>query len=121
MNDLGARLNLKDISTQFVSVTVAMNALVESICEMANKDISEIPTSMSPLVLPNALEIPFLIVIRFDCLVAHNTLFRGNTVLTKVRLMKVYADPSRISHQHNPDHRTLHGLVRKILPRILRR
>ena len=47
MNDLGARLNLKDISTQFISVAVAMNALVESISEMANKEVSETPTSMS--------------------------------------------------------------------------
>ena len=46
MNDLGARLNLKDISTQFISVAVAMNALVESISEMANKEVSETPTSM---------------------------------------------------------------------------
>lgn len=45
MNDLGARLNLKDISTQFISVAVAMNALVDSICEMANKEVSETPLS----------------------------------------------------------------------------
>jgi hypothetical protein len=45
MNDLGGRLNLKDISTQFISVAVAMNALVDSICEMANREISGTPTS----------------------------------------------------------------------------
>ena len=55
MNDLGARLNLKDVSTQFISVAVAMNALVESICEMANKEVSETPASMSLFVLPNTL------------------------------------------------------------------
>lgn len=63
MNDLGARLNLKDISTQFISVAVAMNALEESICEMADKEVSETPTSMSLLALPTTSEIPFLTVI----------------------------------------------------------
>lgn len=63
MNDLGVRLNLKDISTQFISVAVAMDALVESICEMANKEVSETSTSMSLLGLPTTLEILFLIVV----------------------------------------------------------
>ena len=63
MNDLGVRLNLKDISTQFISVAVAMDALVESICEMANKEVSETSTSMSLLGLPTTLEILFLTVV----------------------------------------------------------
>lgn len=86
MNDLGTRLNLKDISTQFISVAVAMNALVDSICEMANKEVSETPLSTSPFTPPppRILEIPFLTVVRLGRLAAHNTLFRGNTVLTKV-------------------------------------
>ena len=84
MNDLGARLNLKDISTQFISVAVAMNALVDSICDMANKEVSETPLSTSSLALPQISETPFLTAVRFGRLVAHNTLFRGNTVLTKV-------------------------------------
>lgn len=53
MNDLGTRLNLKDISTQFISVAVAMNALVDSICEMANKEVSETPLSTSPFTPPH--------------------------------------------------------------------
>lgn len=60
MNDLGTRLSLKDISTQFISVAVAMDALVESICEMTNKEVSETPTSMSLPALPKTLEVPFL-------------------------------------------------------------
>ena len=40
-------MNLKDISTQFISVAVAMNALVESICEMTNKEVYETATSTS--------------------------------------------------------------------------
>jgi len=84
MNDLGARLNLKDISTQFISVAVAMDALVESICEMADKEVSETPTSTSLFVLTQIFEIPFLIAVRLGSIVAYNTLFRGNTVLTKV-------------------------------------
>lgn len=59
MNDLGTRLNLRDVSIQFISVAIATNSLVESICEAANKEVSETPT------------------------ISHNTLFRGNTVLTK--------------------------------------
>ena len=51
MNDLGARLNLKDISTQFISVAVAMNALVDSICDMTNKEVSETTLSRSSLAL----------------------------------------------------------------------
>ena len=50
MNDLGMRLNLRDVSTQFLSVAIATNSLVESVCEMANKEVSETPTSMFPLV-----------------------------------------------------------------------
>jgi hypothetical protein len=60
MNDLGARMNLKDISTQFISVAVAMNTLVESICEMANREVYETATSMC-LFTPKALEVPVLI------------------------------------------------------------
>jgi len=64
MNDLGSRLNLKDISTQFISVAVAMDALVESICEMANKEVSETPTSTYLFVLTQIPEIPFLTALR---------------------------------------------------------
>ena len=84
MNDLGARLNLKDISTQFISVAVAMNALVDSICEMANKEVSETPLSTSSFALSQVLEISFLITVLLYRSAAQNTLFRGNTVLTKV-------------------------------------
>ena len=91
MNDLGARLNLKDISTQFISVAVAMNALVDSICEMANKEVSETPLSTFPLPLSQISELSFLIAVRLCQLVAHNTLFRGNTVLTKVRTTNGYS------------------------------
>lgn len=62
MNDLGARMNLKDISTQFISVAVAMNALVESICEMTNKEVYETTTSTSLLTL-KTLEVPVLIAV----------------------------------------------------------
>ena len=62
MNDLGARMNLKDISTQFISVAIAMNTLVESICEMANKEVYETATSMSPFIL-NTLQVPVLIAV----------------------------------------------------------
>jgi len=51
MNDLGARLNLKDITTQFISVAVAMDALVDSICEMASKEVSETAISASSFIL----------------------------------------------------------------------
>ena len=46
MNDLGTRLNLRDVSIQFISVAIAMNSLVENICEAADKEVSETPTSM---------------------------------------------------------------------------
>lgn len=59
MNDLGTGLNLRDVSNQFISVAIATNSLVDCICEMANKEVSETPT------------------------LSHNTLFRGNTILTK--------------------------------------
>ena len=52
MNDLGTRLNLKDISTQFISVAIATNSLVESICDLANKEVSEAPTRTFLFVLP---------------------------------------------------------------------
>ena len=86
MNDLGARLNLKDISTQFISVAVAMNALVDSICDMTNKEVSETTLSRSSIALPQIPEPSFLTAGRLGRLVVRNTLFRGNTVLTKVRV-----------------------------------
>lgn len=57
MNDLGTRLNLRDVSTQFISVAIATNSFVESVCEMANKEVPETPTSMFSLVACPRLEI----------------------------------------------------------------
>jgi len=103
MNDLGARLNLKDISTQFISVAVAMNALVDSICDMTNKEVSEATLSRSSLPLPQIPELSFLTAVRLGRLVVHNTLFRGNTVLTKVRVKRAPRLVRVPDREHNPD------------------
>lgn len=58
MNELGTRLQLKDMSSQFISIAVANKTLVEYICALADREVDGSPTN-------------------------HNTLFRGNTTLTK--------------------------------------
>lgn len=45
MNELGAKLELKDVSSQFIAVAVAMNSLVSSICDFANREVDDSPRS----------------------------------------------------------------------------
>ena len=59
MNDLGVKLNLRDVSTQFMSVAIATNSLVDSVCEMANREVSDTPTCMFPVVLRSTLDFRF--------------------------------------------------------------
>jgi hypothetical protein len=122
MSDLGARLNLRDVSTQFVSVAIATNSLVESICEMANKEVSESPISMFSIVPCQTLEIS---VSHFDP--TRLPSITQHAVPRQYRLDQGMTDgrstrPARVSHrQSNPDHRTLHDLVWQTIPRILHR
>lgn len=59
MHDFETKLKLKTISTQLMSIAVAENFLIEHVQEVAMREVDGTPSS-------------------------HQTLFRGNTILTKV-------------------------------------
>ncbi|RDB28888.1 putative Ras GTPase-activating-like protein ngap [Hypsizygus marmoreus] len=59
MNDFETKLKLKTISAHLMSVAIARNVLVEQVQELASREVDGTPSS-------------------------HQTLFRGNTILTKV-------------------------------------
>ncbi|KAI0068193.1 Rho GTPase activation protein [Artomyces pyxidatus] len=58
MNDFESKLKMKNITGELVAVAVAKDILLDSVFEQADREVDGAPTS-------------------------HNTLFRGNTVLTK--------------------------------------
>jgi hypothetical protein len=58
IGDLENKMQLKTLSTQLMSIAVAKNTLIEQIFEIADREVDGSPHS-------------------------HNTLFRGNTILTK--------------------------------------
>ncbi|KDQ63550.1 hypothetical protein JAAARDRAFT_169494 [Jaapia argillacea MUCL 33604] len=58
MADLESKLQLNTLSTQLISIAIARNVLIDHIFELADREVDGTPSS-------------------------HNTLFRGNTVLTK--------------------------------------
>jgi hypothetical protein len=45
MNELGTKLQLKDVSTHFISIAVAMKTLVENICDLADREVDGSPAS----------------------------------------------------------------------------
>ncbi|TFK57085.1 Rho GTPase activation protein [Heliocybe sulcata] len=64
MNDLDGRLQLTPLSSQVLSISIARNILLDHIFELADREVDGTPNS-------------------------HNTLFRGNTVLTKTMEMSM--------------------------------
>ncbi|KAI0961569.1 hypothetical protein AcV7_000640 [Taiwanofungus camphoratus] len=58
MTDLESKLKLRNVSNHIISIAIAKNVLVDNIMELADREVDGTLTS-------------------------HNTLFRGNTVLTK--------------------------------------
>lgn len=117
INDLGTRLNLRDVSTQFISVAIATNSLVENICEMANKEVSETPTRMF-LIVPPTTEISHFDLARVPSLAQHTVPRQHGPYQGMVdrRLTRL----AMVTHRnHDPDRRTLHGLVWQTLSRVL--
>jgi hypothetical protein len=64
------------ISSQLMSVAIAKNVLVEHVKEYADREVDGTPCCQCPSSL---LQVASLIVLS-----AHNTIFRGNTTLTKM-------------------------------------
>ncbi|EPQ60641.1 Rho GTPase activation protein [Gloeophyllum trabeum ATCC 11539] len=64
MSDLEGRLQLTSLSSQVLSISIARNVLLDHIFELADREVDGTPHS-------------------------HNTLFRGNTVLTKTMEMSM--------------------------------
>ncbi|GBE77946.1 Rho GTPase activation protein [Sparassis crispa] len=58
LSDFESKLNLKNVSNHIISISIAQNVLIENIMELADREVD-------------------------GTLSSHNTLFRGNTVLTK--------------------------------------
>ncbi|KAF8078622.1 GTPase activating protein [Lyophyllum atratum] len=59
INDFESKLKLKTLSTSLMSIAVARNVLIDHVQQLASREVDETPSS-------------------------HQTLFRGNTTLTKV-------------------------------------
>jgi hypothetical protein len=77
MTDFESKLRLKTISTQLLSLAVAKNVLIQQVFELADREVDGTPSCKCNcvyLLMPSTLK----------QLLAHHTLFRGNTVLTKI-------------------------------------
>lgn len=80
-------MQLKTISNQFISIAVARNTLIEQIFAVADREVDGTPHCESSKQSSGYLANVWLI--------AHNTLFRGNTILTKTmeQCMTWYGKP----------------------------
>ena len=76
MIDLDTKLKIREVSSQLVSIAIAKNILLSNVFEMAGREVEGTPSCESTIsfVRPCART--------HECS-AHQTLFRGNTVLTK--------------------------------------
>lgn len=76
MIDLDAKFKTREVSSQLVSIAVAKNILLPNVFEMARREVEETPSCKSRVCFdrPHA---------GIHGQLAHHTLFRGNTVLTK--------------------------------------
>lgn len=76
MSDFESKLQLKSIAPELVSFAIARNILTEHLFAFADREVDGTPscTISSLSSLPHNTNIT---------LTAHNTLFRGNTILTK--------------------------------------
>lgn len=87
MTDFENKMQLKTISNQFISIAVARNTLIEQIFAVADREVDGTPHCESSKQSSGYFANVWLI--------AHNTLFRGNTILTKTmeQCMTWYGKP----------------------------
>lgn len=52
MNDFEAKLRLKTISSQLMSLAVAKNVLIEQVFELADREVDETPSCESIIIGP---------------------------------------------------------------------
>ncbi|KAH9950344.1 Rho GTPase activation protein [Amylocystis lapponica] len=76
MSDLESKLKLKTTSSHIISIAIAKNMLMENIMELADREVDGTLTCTYWSALSTLIPVA-------DKGLAHNTLFRGNTVLTK--------------------------------------
>jgi hypothetical protein len=76
MIDLDGKFKIREVSSQLVSIAVAKNILLSDVFEMASREVEGTPSCESTI----SSVWPY---VRTHGWSAHQTLFRGNTVLTK--------------------------------------